>query len=237
MVHRRTCLGAVLLAGMLVAAGCGRGDDGSTTTGPAAPVASGPASGTITLTYAVTLKEIVLYAAADNVQLMGNWQRVADPTAAGGLRAYNLNFGAPKVTQPSDPPANAITIPFLADQNLTYKLWIRLKAASDSWANDSVWVHFPADVNFQYLAVSLEECVGCGVSGWGWRDNGFGVAHGNGALLQFSPSAPGPQQIVIQTREDGVSIDQVVLSAEKYLTTPPGPAKNDQTILPATPVP
>jgi len=49
MVHRRTCLGAVLLAGMLVAAGCGRGDDGSTTTGPAAPVASGPASGTITL--------------------------------------------------------------------------------------------------------------------------------------------------------------------------------------------
>jgi hypothetical protein len=50
-------------------------------------------------------------------------------------------------------------------------------------------------------------------------------------LLRFDP---GPQVIVIQTREDGVSIDQVVLSAAKYLTTPPGTAKNDRTILPAT---
>jgi hypothetical protein len=31
-----------------------------------------------------------------------------------------------------------------------------------------------------------------------------------------------------------VSIDQIVLSAEKYLTTRPGLAKNDRTILPAT---
>jgi hypothetical protein len=36
---------------------------------------------------------------------------------------------------------------------------------------------------------------------------------------------------VIQTREDGVSIDQVVLSSEKYLTTRPGKSKNDTTIL------
>jgi hypothetical protein len=38
----------------------------------------------------------------------------------------------------------------------------------------------------------------------------------------------------IQTREDGLSIDQIVLSAEKYLTARPGPAKNDKTILPRT---
>lgn len=49
MVHSRTYLTAMLLAGTLVVAGCGRGDDGSTTTAPAAAVASGPASGTITL--------------------------------------------------------------------------------------------------------------------------------------------------------------------------------------------
>jgi hypothetical protein len=51
-------------------------------------------------------------------------------------------------------------------------------------------------------------------------------------LLRFDPE---PQAIVIQTREDGVSIDLVVLSAERFLTKPPGPAKNDRTILPATP--
>jgi hypothetical protein len=37
-----------------------------------------------------------------------------------------------------------------------------------------------------------------------------------------------------QTREDGVSIGHVVLSAEKYLTTRPDTAKNDRPILPAT---
>jgi hypothetical protein len=40
--------------------------------------------------------------------------------------------------------------------------------------------------------------------------------------------------MIIQTREDGVSIDQVVLSSRKYFTTRPGLAKNDATILPFT---
>jgi hypothetical protein len=195
----------------------------------------GSASGTVTFTYVVTMKEIVLYAAADNVAMAGNWSRVADATAAGGFRAHDANLGAPKVTQPSETPANSITIPFLADPNLTYKLWVRLKADANSWANDSVWVQLSGSSyqpgNSLGLSVSLEECVNCGVSGWGWEDDGFGAVNKNGALLRFDP---GPQVIVIQTREDGVSIDQVVLSAEKYLTTRPGTAKNDRTILPAT---
>jgi hypothetical protein len=41
----------------------------------------------------------------------------------------------------------------------------------------------------------------------------------------------GFQSIVLQTREAGVSIDQVILSSEKYMTTRPGAAKNDHTIL------
>jgi hypothetical protein len=39
---------------------------------------------------------------------------------------------------------------------------------------------------------------------------------------------------MIQTREDGVSVDQIVLSADKYVTGRPGAAKNDRTILPRT---
>ena len=35
----------------------------------------------------------------------------------------------------------------------------------------------------------------------------------------------------IQTREDGVMIDQIVLSATKYKATRPGAVKNDTTIL------
>ena len=140
--------------------------------------ASDQRGGVVTRTVSVitvTMKEIVLYAAAPNATMTGHWTRVADPTAAGGVRAYDLNFGAPKVLQPSQSPANSVTIPFVADVNLTYKLWIRLKAANDYWANDSVWVQFTSapylPVRETGLAVSLEACVGCGVSGWGWRDS------------------------------------------------------------------
>jgi hypothetical protein len=199
----------------------------------------GTTTGMVTFTYVVTLQEIVLYAAADNVFMAGNWSRAADPTAAGGFRAHDANLGAPKVTQPSATPTNYITIPFLADPNLEYKLWVRLKADGNSWANDSVWVQFSGGATAPYtagttagLSVNLEECVNCGESGWGWEDDGYGAVDKNGVLLRFDS---GPQVMVIQTREDGVSIDQVVLSAAKYLTTRPGTAKNDQTILPATP--
>ena len=82
------------------------------------------------------------------------------------------------------------------------------------------------------LAVNLEECSGCGVSAWGWEDDGWGAVDRNGVRLRFP--AGGRQDILIQVREDGVSIDQVVLSAEKYLTARPGAAKNDHTLLPRT---
>jgi hypothetical protein len=38
----------------------------------------------------------------------------------------------------------------------------------------------------------------------------------------------------VTTREDGFSIDQVVLSADRYLNASPGALKNDTTILPKT---
>ena len=42
----------------------------------------------------------------------------------------------------------------------------------------------------------------------------------------------GQQTIRVQVREDGFGIDQIVLSADKYLTVAPGALKNDATILP-----
>jgi hypothetical protein len=43
-------------------------------------------------------------------------------------------------------------------------------------------------------------------------------------------SSSGPHTLRIQTREDGVSIDQVVISGDAYLHAPPGAAKRDNTI-------
>ena len=50
-----------------------------------------------------------------------------------------------------------------------------------------------------------------------------------GAVMYFATS--GPQTIRIQQREDGLSIDQIVLSPSSFLTAAPGSLKNDATVL------
>ena len=50
-----------------------------------------------------------------------------------------------------------------------------------------------------------------------------------GPLIRFSQD--GPQRIRVQTREDGLAIDQIVLSPSRYLNASPGALKNDNTIL------
>jgi hypothetical protein len=47
-------------------------------------------------------------------------------------------------------------------------------------------------------------------------------------------AATGQHTLRIQQREDGPTIDQIVLSPNTYLTTPPGPRQNDATILDKT---
>jgi hypothetical protein len=78
--------------------------------------------------------------------------------------------------------------------------------------------------------VVLEDCTGCGLAGLGWQDNGYGA----GVLGPVMYFTAGAQTIRVQGREDGISIDQIVISPDTYLTTPPGAAKNDVTILSKT---
>ncbi|HXI28705.1 MAG TPA: hypothetical protein VNG89_09785, partial [Vicinamibacterales bacterium] len=83
----------------------------------------------------------------------------------------------------------------------------------------------------QSIPVILEDCTSCGVAGWGWADNGYGA----GVLGPVMYFLAGPQTIRIQQREDGLAIDQIVLSPDTYLSASPGLTKHDTTILPGTP--
>ena len=78
------------------------------------------------------------------------------------------------------------------------------------------------------LTVNLENCSGCGVLGWGWQDNAWWLAQS--VVVKF-PST-GSHTIRVQTREDGVQIDQIVLSDAKYLSAAPGGLKSDTTVVP-----
>jgi hypothetical protein len=184
---------------------------------------------------------VVRYA-TDATTIAGNWRMVTDSTAAGGQRIENPDAGAAKISTPIANPANYFELTFTAEANKPYRLWIRGRAQNDSYNNDSVYAQFSGSVTStgasvnrinttQAVSVVIEDCSGCGVAGWGWQDNGYGSGV-LGSALYFTS---GLQTIRVQQREDGMSIDQIVLSPDTYLTTSPGATKNDTTILPKTP--
>ena len=80
------------------------------------------------------------------------------------------------------------------------------------------------------LLVNLERCSGCGVSGWGWQDGAYWLSQAS--TIRFGTT--GTHRIRVQTREDGVQIDQIVLSSDNYLYESPGQMTNDRTIVSET---
>ena len=165
-----------------------------------------------------------------------------DGTAAGGAKIRHPNAGAAKISSAAAEPANYFELTFNAEAGRAYRLWVRGRADSNSWANDSVFVQFSGSVtsagapiwrigSTSATEVNLEDCSGCGLAGWGWQDNGWGV-NVMGPLVYFSST--GPQTLRVQTREDGFAIDQIVLSPATFLNASPGALKNDTRILPAS---
>ncbi len=85
--------------------------------------------------------EIVLYASEAPLKV-GSWSPVSDSSAAGGARLQNANVPAAKVTTASANPAHYFEMTFDAEASRPYRLWIRGKAISNNWGNDSVFVQF-----------------------------------------------------------------------------------------------
>lgn len=170
----------------------------------------------------------------------GSWRVVADATAAGGSRLEQPNVNAARITTPLASPTHYVDFSVTVQANTAYHLWLRGKAYQNFGDNDSVWVQTSGTVDSSgapvyrigttsATMVNLEDCSGCSISNWAWQDNGYGSGV-SGPLLRFETS--GTQTIRIQAREDGISLDQLVLSSNSYLSTAPGARTNDTTILP-----
>jgi len=181
---------------------------------------------------------IVLYASKATVRA-GTWAVKADSTAAGGYTIENPNLGAAKLTTPLASPKNYFEIKFPAYAGQPYHLWIRSKSLNNSVRNDSVYVQFSDSVTDTGAsidrigtgaaeAVVLQACTGAVEAGWGWSDNGW---CGSGKSIYFQST--GTHTIRVQVREDGLSLDQIVLSPAAYMTAAPGKPANDTTILAA----
>ena len=184
--------------------------------------------------------DILLYAGTGTAT--GTFRATSDGSAAGALRMYQPNTGAAKITTALANPSNYFELTFDATAGVGYRLWMRVKAEGNASVNDSVHVQFSGSVSSSgapvyrigttgMTEINLEDCGGCGLQEWGWQDNGWGI-NVLGPLIYFETT--GTQTIRVQQREDGVSIDQILLSPEKFRTTAPGALKNDTTIYPAS---
>lgn len=183
--------------------------------------------------------DVVLYA-TDVTSMAGNWARVADSTAAGGQMMASANRNWSNTAGPLATPANFFDAPFSAPAATAFHVWVRLRASGNSKNNDSVYVQFSDAVDSNGaalyrigttsgLVVNLAgDSSGRNISGWGWRDGAYFVVQQS--TIRFASSAG--HTVRVQTREDGVQVDQIVLSPATYLTQAPGPASNDTTIVP-----
>jgi hypothetical protein len=197
------------------------------------------ASRTVAVSNGPQAGDIVLYAADAPVRA-GSWRVVSDTTAAGGRRLEQPEAGAATIDPPLASPQHYVELGVTVEPDVNYRIWLRLKGAGNSGYSDSVWIQTSDTVDAggapifrigtaSATRVNLQDCVGCSISGWGWQDNGYGT-NVLGPALRFATG--GAQTIRIQAREDGVSIDQIVLSPSTYLTRAPGALKNDTTVLP-----
>jgi endonuclease/exonuclease/phosphatase family metal-dependent hydrolase len=177
--------------------------------------------------------DIVIWA-TDVTTMAGNFTRVASASSPAGQMMSTPNLGWATLQAPLAQPADYFEASFNAIANTPYHVWVRLQAASNGSSNDSVWVQFDSAASdypigsSSGLLVNLETCTGCGDSGWGWQDGTWWLDQTT--TIQFSTT--GLHRIRVQSREDGVKVDQIVLSPRTYLTSAPGSTKNDGTIVP-----
>jgi phosphatidylinositol-3-phosphatase len=183
--------------------------------------------------------EQVIYA-ADISEFTGAWTKVADSTAAAGVKLSTPDLGGTFVVpNPQAAPSSYFDATFQASPATRYRVWLRIHPQNDSKWNDSVYVQFSDSVSAQGVpiyrtgttggyTVNLWTCATCQSAGWGWQRNAYWLADAGDVWFP----AGGAHKIRVQVREDGAEIDQIVISPVTYATNPPGPVSNDTTIVP-----
>jgi hypothetical protein len=182
--------------------------------------------------------EQVIYA-ADVTTISGSWKKVSDSSAAAGVKLANPDIGAATVDAPQANPQNFFEVAFNAAAGTRYRVWLRMHAAGDSKWNDSVYVQFSDSVdaagnpvyrigtNTGYI-VNLWSCATCQSFGWGWQRNAYWLTDSGDVWFPTG----GSHRMRVQVREDGVEIDQIVISPSQFVNASPGAVSADTTIVP-----
>src|SRR5215467_5547555 len=198
----------------------------------------------------MTPTNIVIYASDIAAgSLHGAWTKTGDATAAAGTAAITPDSGVSNTSAPLASPTDYVDVTFNANAGVPYTFWMRVKATANSKFNDSLYVQFSDALasgspiyqmsTTSGLVVNLAtDTTGSSLSNWGWVNGAYWLSQP--ATLTFASS--GAHTLRIQTREDGVQFDQLLLSPSQYFNASascpttcgnaPGPLANDGTIVP-----
>jgi PKD repeat protein len=182
--------------------------------------------------------DVVIYASdvADSSRF-GAWQTAGDSRSPGGVKLTTPDSGfEANAALPS--PQHYFDVNFLADANRTYRIWLRLRARSNLGPNDSVWVQFSDTLvggtpayrmnTTSGLAVNLAtDESGASLRDWGWANSAYWLSQDTAVTF----ATGGLHTLRVQVRQDGVEVDQIVLSPGEFMNSAPGPPTNDLTIV------
>jgi hypothetical protein len=183
--------------------------------------------------------DVVIYASdIPRDALHGSWTAASDPSSPERTKLVTTAGGAGAIDHPLADPADYIDVSFDVAANVGYTIWIRLSATGNSPSSDSLWVQFSDAIvsgsgvypiqSSSGLLVNLARDRSTSLNGWGWSNGAFWLSQA--ATVSFPTG--GTHTLRIQPREDGVQLDQIVLSPQRFLNASPGSAANDSTIVP-----
>jgi len=187
---------------------------------------------------APTSGDIVVYANdIPDSAMHGVWTRASDPTSPQGVKLATADNGVASSAMAS--PADYVDVTFNAAAGTPYTLWLRVQALANSKFNDSVWVQFsdamaggaavfPIGSTDALLVNLATDSTATSLNGWGWQNTAYWLSQPTTVTF----AAAGPHTLRIQVREDGVQLDQIVLSPSRFRAAAPGGVTNDGTIVP-----
>ena len=168
-----------------------------------------------TATAAAAAGEIVLHAATATHEWSAAGRCESDTTAAGGQRLYNPNAGAAKVVSAARQPGDLLRADvqrrgrqarigcgFAPGPTATTTRTIRCTCSSPA-ASTSREPRSTGSAPRPRAEFNLEACSGCGLSNWGWEDNGWGTGVlGPGHLFRGDRAQTHPHPAARRRRVD-----------------------------------
>jgi PKD repeat protein len=183
--------------------------------------------------------DVVIYASdTASIARRGSWVTASDSLSPGGIKLTTPDQNISTTNAPLATPQHYLDVTFSADAGKQYRVWLRLRARNNQKANDSVWVQFSDSLvngsamyrmnSTSGLLVNLATTASASsLQAWGWKNNAYWLSQPTAVTF----ATTGTHTMRIQIREDGVELDQIVLSPVRYFSNAPGGVSNDTTVV------